>query len=59
MSLDRQTTGEIANHLKVHRSTVPLWIDHWNRHGQSKSLFPIRSASVRPKHLFDPYFDHD
>ena len=34
MSLDGQTAGEIANHLKVHRSTVPLWIDHWNRHGQ-------------------------
>ena len=34
MSLEGQTTGEIANHLKVHRSTVPLWIDHWNRHGQ-------------------------
>jgi transposase len=34
MSLDGQTTGEIANHLKLHRSTVPLWIDHWNRHGQ-------------------------
>ncbi len=27
MSLDGHTTGEIANHLKVHRSTVPLWID--------------------------------
>jgi hypothetical protein len=24
MSLDGQTTGEIANHLKVHRRTVPL-----------------------------------
>ena len=34
MSLEGHTTGEIANHLKVHRSTVPLWIDHWNRHGQ-------------------------
>src|ERR1700740_3309848 len=34
MSLDGQTTGEIANHLKVHRSTVPLWIDHWNEYGQ-------------------------
>jgi len=34
MSLEEHTTGEIASHLKVHRSTVPLWIDHWNRHGQ-------------------------
>jgi len=23
------------------------------------SLAIFRSASVRPKHLFDPYFDHD
>ena len=33
MSLAGHTTGEIANHLKVHRSTVPLWIDQWNRYG--------------------------
>ncbi len=33
MSLEGHTTGEIAQHLKVHRTTVPLWIDHWNRHG--------------------------
>jgi transposase len=34
MSLDGLTTGEIANRLKVHRSTVPLWIEHWNEHGE-------------------------
>jgi transposase len=34
MSLEGHTTGEIANTLKVHRSTVPLWIDHWNRYGE-------------------------
>ena len=33
MSLDGETTGEIAQRLKVHRSTVPLWIEHWNQHG--------------------------
>lgn len=27
MSLDGHIAGEIADHLKVHRSTVPLWID--------------------------------
>jgi hypothetical protein len=27
MSLDGHTIGEIAAHLNVHRSTVPLWID--------------------------------
>ena len=33
--------------------SVKLCIDD---HG---SLVIFRSASVRPKHLFDPYFDHD
>jgi hypothetical protein len=33
MSLEGYTTVEIASHLKVHRSTVPLWIEHWNQHG--------------------------
>src|ERR1700687_2392585 len=27
--------------------------------GDHGSLVIFRSASVRPKHLFDPYFDHD
>jgi len=34
MSLDGYTTGEIAQRLRVHRSTIPLWIDHWNHHGE-------------------------
>lgn len=34
MSLEGQTTGEIGHQLKVHRSTVPLWIDHWNRYSE-------------------------
>jgi transposase len=34
LSLDGHTTGEIACRLRVHRSTVPLWIDHWNQHGE-------------------------
>lgn len=33
MSMEGQTCGEIAHQLKVHRSTVPLWIEHWNRYG--------------------------
>jgi transposase len=33
MSLEGHTTSMISNVLKVHRSTVPLWIDHWNHHG--------------------------
>ena len=36
MSLAGHTTGEIADHLKVHRSTVPLWIDQWNRYGKRR-----------------------
>ena len=47
MSLDGQTTGEIANHLKVHRSTVPLWIDHWNGHGQKGLWEGHRSGRPR------------
>lgn len=49
MSLERQTTGEIANYLKVHRSTIPLWIDHWNRYGQ-KGLWEGQ-RSGRPRGL--------
>jgi len=44
MSLDGHTTGEIADHLKVHRSTVPLWIDQWNRHGKEGLLEGHRSG---------------
>jgi len=34
MSLDGETAGEIAQRLKVHWSTVPLWIEHWNQYGE-------------------------
>lgn len=34
MSLDGYSTGEIAQRLKVHRSGVPVWIQHWNKHGE-------------------------
>src|SRR3982750_2896244 len=44
MSLAGHTTGEIANHLKVHRSTVPLWLDQWNRYGQEGLLEGHRSG---------------
>jgi transposase len=33
MSLEGKTTGVIAHTLRVHRSTVPLWIQNWNQHG--------------------------
>ena len=44
MSLAGHTTGEIADHLKVHRSTVPLWIDQWNRYGKEGLLEGHRSG---------------
>jgi transposase len=47
MSLEGVTAGEISNHLKVHRSTLPLWIDHWNRHGQKGLWEGHRSGRPR------------
>jgi transposase len=44
MSLEGHTTGEIADHLKVHRSTVPLWIDQWNQYGKEGLLEGHRSG---------------
>jgi transposase len=38
LSLEHHTTTEIARLLKVHRSSVPLWIDAWNRHGEEGLL---------------------
>lgn len=32
MSLEGHTAGEIARDLKVHRSTVPLWVEQWNEY---------------------------
>jgi transposase len=49
MSLEGHTTGEIAGHLKVHRSTVPLWIEQWNRHGKEGLLEGYRGG--RPSGL--------
>jgi transposase len=49
MSLEGHTTGEIANHLKVHRSTVPLWIDQWNQYGETGLWEGHRSG--RPSNL--------
>jgi transposase len=31
LSIEGQTTRQIAQSLKVHRSSVPLWIDQWNQ----------------------------
>ena len=34
MSLEGCSTGEIARHLKVARSGVPVWIRRWNESGE-------------------------
>jgi transposase len=34
LSLEGYTPPQIARLLKVHRSSVTLWIDHWNEHGE-------------------------
>lgn len=52
MSLDGCSTGEIAYRLKLHRSTVPAWIDHWNDHGDQGLWEGHRSG--RPPELTAP-----
>lgn len=49
LSLDKRTTGEIADMLKVNRTTIPLWIKNWNEHGEEGLLEGIRSG--RPSAL--------
>lgn len=52
MSLDGLTVSEIAQRLRVHRSTVPLWIDHWNQYGEEGLLEgqrPGRPGGLKPE----------
>ena len=49
MSLDGYSTGEIARRLRVHRSGVPVWIRHWNEHGEQGLWEGYRSG--RPSEL--------
>lgn len=44
LSLEGHTTTQIAGLLKVHRSSVPLWIEHWNQHGEQGLLEGHRSG---------------
>jgi len=53
MSLDGLTVSEIAQRLRVHRSTVPLWIDHWNQYGEEGLLEgqrPGRPGGLKPEY---------
>jgi transposase len=51
LSLEGHTPPQIARLLKVHRSTVPLWIEHWNQHGDEGLWEGLRTG--RPPRL-DP-----
>jgi transposase len=44
LSLEGHTTTEIAALLKVHRSTVPLWIEQYNREREGGLLEGHRSG---------------
>jgi transposase len=49
LSLDGHSTGDIARQLKIHRSTVPTWIENWNAHGDEGLWEGHRSG--RPRRL--------
>jgi transposase len=52
MSLEGRTTSQIADTLKVHRSTVPLWVDHWNQYGEEglwEGQRPGRPSGLQPE----------
>ena len=49
MSLEGATASQVAQQLKVHRSTVPLWIEHWNEYGEEGLWEGHRSG--RPKRM--------
>jgi transposase len=59
LSLERRTTTEIARVLKVHRSSVPLWIGSWNHYGEEglwegqRTGRPCRLDSHDREHLCD------
>ncbi len=44
LSIEGHTTGQIANLLKVDRTTVPLWINKWNQYGLTGLLDGYRSG---------------
>jgi len=44
LSIEGHTTGQIANLLKIDRTTVPLWINKWNQYGLPGLLDGYRSG---------------
>ena len=49
LSIEGHTTSQIAQSLKVHRSSVPLWIEQWNQQRESGLLEGHRAG--RPAEL--------
>jgi transposase len=49
LSIEGRTTSQIADSLKVHRSSIPLWIEHWNQHRERGLLEGHRAG--RPGEL--------
>lgn len=49
LSIGGRTVSQIARILNVHRSSVPLWIEHWNQHQEQGLLEGHRSG--RPVEL--------
>lgn len=49
LSIEGRTVSQIARILNVHRSSVPLWIEHWNQHREQGLLEGHRSG--RPGEL--------
>lgn len=44
LSLEKHTSGNIANILKVNRTKIPVWINNWNLYGQDSLLEGHRSG---------------
>lgn len=44
LSIEGYTTGEIARLLKVDRTTVPIWINNWNKYKEGGLLEGHRSG---------------
>src|SRR5437016_5614349 len=52
LNMEGKTAPEIANHLKVHRSKVSIWLRNWQAHGMDGILEGHRSG--RPPEISDP-----
>ena len=44
LSIEKYTSGDIADLLKVNRTNVPVWINNWNNHGADGLLEGHRSG---------------